>query len=49
MRKNIHVEIEIAIVLTQLSSGNYLQICGKVHGITKNTTLIIVRELCSTF
>jgi hypothetical protein len=49
MRKNIHVEIEIAIALAQLNSGNYLQICGKVYGITKNTTSIIVRELCSTF
>jgi hypothetical protein len=27
-RKNIHVEIEIVIALAQLSSGDYLQICG---------------------
>jgi hypothetical protein len=48
VKKNIHVEIEIAIALAQINSGNYLHICGKVYGITKNTSLI-VRELCLTF
>jgi hypothetical protein len=40
MRKNILVETK------RLGSGNSLQMCGKVFGIAKNTTSIIVRELC---
>jgi hypothetical protein len=36
------------MVLAQLSSGNSLQMCGKVYGIATSTTSIIVRELCST-
>jgi hypothetical protein len=36
------------MVFAQLSSGTSLQMCGKVYGIATSTTLIIVRELCST-
>jgi hypothetical protein len=35
------------MVFAQLSSGNSLQMCGKVYGIATSTTSIIVRELCS--
>ncbi len=35
------------MAFTQLGNGNFLQMCGKVYGIAKSTTSIIVREFYS--
>jgi hypothetical protein len=36
------------MAFTQPSNGIFLQMCGKVYGIAKNTTSFIVREFYST-
>jgi hypothetical protein len=38
MKKNIHIEIKVAMVLTRLGNENLLQLCKEVYGIVKNTT-----------
>ncbi len=48
MRKNVHVETRVAMVLTQLGGEFFLQMYGQVYGIAKSTTSIIMREFYST-
>jgi len=47
-RKKIPIETKVVMAFAQLGNENYLQMCGKVYGIVESTTLITVRELCST-
>ncbi len=48
MRKNIHVETRVAMALTRLSGELFWQMYGKVYGIAKSTTSIIMKEFYST-
>ncbi len=48
MREHIHVETKITMAFTRLGSGIFLQMCGKVYGIAKSATSIIMREFYST-
>jgi hypothetical protein len=40
------MKVKVAMTLARLGSGNSLQMCGKVTGIAKSTTSIIVKEFC---
>jgi hypothetical protein len=46
MRKNISMEIKIAMALAKLGNENSLQMCGEAYGIAKSMTSIIVRKFC---
>jgi hypothetical protein len=46
MRKNISMETKVTMAFAKLGSENSLQMCGKVYGIAKSTTSIIVRKFC---
>jgi len=47
MRKNIHVETRVAMALTRLGGELFWQMYGKVYGIAKSTTSIIMKEFYS--
>ncbi len=44
MRKNIPMEIIVAMALTRLGNGNSLQMCGQVYGIAKSMASIIMKK-----
>jgi hypothetical protein len=47
MKKSIPIETKIVMALTQLSSGNSLQMCGEVCDIVENIASITMKEFCS--
>jgi hypothetical protein len=46
LRESISLETRVAISLSRLSTGNTLQMYGKVYGISRSSASIIVREFC---
>jgi len=42
----ISLETKVVVVLACLGNGKFLQMVGKVYGITKSTTSIIVKKIC---
>jgi hypothetical protein len=46
LRESISLETRVAISLSRLSTGNTLQMCGEVYGISRSSASIIVREFC---
>ncbi len=40
------METKVTMAFAKLGSENSLQMCGKVYGIAKSTTSIIVRKFC---
>jgi hypothetical protein len=47
-KKNIRVEIRVAMVLAQLGGEMFSQMYGNIYGIAESTTSIIMKEFYST-
>jgi hypothetical protein len=46
LRESISLETRVAISLSRLSTGNTLQMCGEVYGISRSSASIIIKEFC---
>ena len=48
MDLGIDIETQVVVILTRLSMGNTLKMCGEMYGLAESTTSIIIRECCKT-
>jgi hypothetical protein len=47
LRESISLETRVVISLSRLSTGNTLQMCREVYGISRSSASFIVREFCA--
>jgi hypothetical protein len=48
LRENILVKVKVVMTFARLDKGNSLQLCWKMYGIVKGTTLIFFIKFCAT-